>query len=58
MPWARLLSLAVLLISLTACSERQVQAARARDQAGMMQYGGLNRTYLVHVPPGPPSAWC
>ncbi|QLL08515.1 alpha/beta hydrolase family esterase [Mycobacterium vicinigordonae] len=54
MPWARLLLLAALLICLVGCNERQVQAARARDQAGMMQYGGLNRTYLVHVPPGPP----
>lgn len=54
MPWARLLALAVLLVCLTGCSERQVQAAGARDQAGMLQFGGLNRTYLVHVPPGPP----
>jgi polyhydroxybutyrate depolymerase len=55
MPWARLLSLTVLLVlCLVGCNEREVQAARARDQAGMLPYGGLNRTYLVHVPPGPP----
>ncbi|OBI85179.1 extracellular catalytic domain type 1 short-chain-length polyhydroxyalkanoate depolymerase [Mycobacterium asiaticum] len=54
MPWLRLLSLAVLALVLVGCNERQVHAARARDQAGMLPYGGLNRTYLVHVPPGPP----
>ncbi|OBK22951.1 esterase [Mycobacterium asiaticum] len=54
MPWARLLSLVVLLVCLVGCNERQVQAARARDQAGMFPYGGLNRTYLVHVPPTTP----
>ncbi|PJE21956.1 MAG: esterase, partial [Mycobacterium sp.] len=54
MPWARLLLLAVLLACLVGCNERQVAAARARDQAGIFPYGGLNRTYLVHVPPGPP----
>lgn len=53
MLWARLLSLAVLLVCLLGCNERQVEA-KARDQAGMLQYGGLNRTYLVHLPPGPP----
>lgn len=54
MPWARLLLLAVLLGCLVGCNERQIAAARARDQAGIFPYGGLNRTYLVHVPPGPP----
>lgn len=54
MPWARLVSLAVLLACLVGCSERQVEAARAHDQAGMLQFGGLNRTYLVHVPPAQP----
>ncbi len=54
MTWARLLSLAVLLVCVVGCSERQVSAARSRDQAGTFQYGGLNRTYIVHVPPGPP----
>ncbi|OBK16683.1 extracellular catalytic domain type 1 short-chain-length polyhydroxyalkanoate depolymerase [Mycobacterium asiaticum] len=54
MPWSRLLSLAVLVVLLAGCNERQVQAERPRDQAGIFPYGGLNRTYLVHVPPGPP----
>jgi polyhydroxybutyrate depolymerase len=54
MSWARWLSLAVLLACLVGCTDRQVAAARARDQAGILSYGGLNRTYLVHVPPAQP----
>ncbi|GAB7145032.1 extracellular catalytic domain type 1 short-chain-length polyhydroxyalkanoate depolymerase [Mycobacterium riyadhense] len=55
MPWARLLSVAVLVACLVGCGERHVAAAaRARDQPGTFQFGGLNRTYTVHVPPGPP----
>ncbi|HTQ18612.1 PHB depolymerase family esterase [Mycobacterium sp.] len=53
MPWARLLSLVVAVVCLAGCGARQVQAA-ARDQSGTFAYGGLNRTYTVHVPPGPP----
>jgi polyhydroxybutyrate depolymerase len=54
MPRERLLSLAVLAVCLLGCGGRQVSAASARDQPGTLQYGGLNRTYSVHVPPGPP----
>ena len=50
----RLLSLAVLAVCLLGCGGRQVPAASTRDQPGTLQYGGLNRTYSVHVPPGPP----
>jgi polyhydroxybutyrate depolymerase len=57
MPWARLpslaFSLAAVAVCLAGCAEREVQAA-ARDQYGTFAYGGLNRTYTVHVPPGPP----
>src|SRR5580693_450910 len=53
MPWARWLSLAVVAVCLGGCGAHQVQAA-ARDQSGTFQFGGLIRTYKVHVPPGPP----
>jgi polyhydroxybutyrate depolymerase len=53
MPWARLLPLAVVAVCLVGCGAHQVQAA-ARDQSGTFQFGGLTRTYTVHVPPGPP----
>jgi polyhydroxybutyrate depolymerase len=54
MPPERLLSLAVVAVCLVGCGGRQVSAAGSRDQPGTLQYGGLNRTYSVHVPPGPP----
>jgi polyhydroxybutyrate depolymerase len=53
MPWARLLSICVLAVFLVGCGGRPVSAASARDEPGIMQFGGLNRTYRVHVPPGP-----
>jgi polyhydroxybutyrate depolymerase len=53
MPWARWLSLAVVAVCLGGCGAHQVQAA-ARDQSGTLQFGGLTRTYKVHVPPGAP----
>jgi polyhydroxybutyrate depolymerase len=53
MPWARLLSICVLAVCLVGCVGRPVSAARARDEPGTLQFGGLNRTYRVHVPPGP-----
>jgi polyhydroxybutyrate depolymerase len=40
-------------ICLVGCGTRQAQGA-ARDQFGTFAFGGLNRTYTVHVPPGPP----
>jgi polyhydroxybutyrate depolymerase len=53
MPWARWLLLAVLVVCPAGCGGHPVQAA-ARDHTGTFQFGGLNRTYTVHVPPGPP----
>lgn len=53
MLWARLLPLAVVAVSVAGCGAHQVEAA-ARDQPGTFQFGGLTRTYTVHVPPGPP----
>lgn len=56
MPWARWILPLVLVACLVGCGEQQVSAAaRARDQAGTLRFGGLNRTYIVHVPPGPPA---
>ena len=52
MPWARLLSISVLAVCLVGCVARPVSAASARDEPGTLQFGGLNRTYRVHVPPG------
>jgi polyhydroxybutyrate depolymerase len=54
MPWARLLSLAVVGVCLVACAGREVSAASSKDQPGTFQFGGLKRTYTLHVPPGPP----
>src|ERR1700722_19529371 len=53
MPWARLLSICVLAGCLAGCAGRPVSAASARDEAGTLAFGTLNRTYRVHVPPGP-----
>jgi polyhydroxybutyrate depolymerase len=53
MPWARVLSVCVLAVCLAGCGAHQVHAA-ARDQTGAFSFGGMNRTYSVHVPPGPP----
>jgi polyhydroxybutyrate depolymerase len=52
MAWARLLTVGVLAFCLVACG-REVSAS-SRDQPGSLQFGGLTRTYTVHVPPGPP----
>jgi len=52
MPWARLLSLSVFAFCLVGCVGRQVSAS-SRDEPGTLQFGGLNRTYRVHVPAGP-----
>jgi polyhydroxybutyrate depolymerase len=54
MRWARLLSVSVLAVCLVGCVGRSVSAASSRDQAETLQFGGLTRTYLVHVPPGSP----
>jgi polyhydroxybutyrate depolymerase len=53
MPWARLLSISVLAICLVGCAGWPGSAAGSRDRPGTLQFGGLNRTYRVHVPPGP-----
>ncbi|KZS67311.1 MAG: PHB depolymerase family esterase [Mycobacterium pseudokansasii] len=54
MPWARWFLSLVLVACLAGCGEQHVSAARSRDQAGTLQFGGLKRTYIVHSPPGAP----
>jgi polyhydroxybutyrate depolymerase len=54
MPWARLLPLAVIAICLIGCGGRSVSATRG-DQAATLDFGGLSRSYIVHVPPGHPT---
>lgn len=54
MAWARTVLFCVLATCLVGCGERQVSAASARDQHGTLRYGGLDRAYTVHVPPGSP----
>jgi polyhydroxybutyrate depolymerase len=51
---AVVLWVAVLAVGLVGCGGRKVSADGARDRPGTLQYDGLNRTYAVHVPPGPP----
>jgi polyhydroxybutyrate depolymerase len=54
MPWARLLSVSVLAVCLVGCGVRHVSAASPRDLAGTFRSGGMDRTYMLHVPPGDP----
>ncbi|MEE6134996.1 PHB depolymerase family esterase [Mycobacterium sp. 050128] len=54
MPYGRLLSLALLAVCLVGCGVQQVSAATPRDLAGTFRSGGLDRTYVMHVPPGDP----
>jgi len=54
MPWARLLSVGVLAVCLIGCGVRHVSAATPRDLAGTFRSGGMDRTYMLHVPPGDP----
>ena len=54
MPYARWLSLAVVAVCLVACGAREVSAAGARDTSGSFRFGGMDRTYTVHVSPGDP----
>jgi polyhydroxybutyrate depolymerase len=54
MPYARWLSLALMAICLAGCGVRDVSAASARDISGTFRSGGIDRTYMLHVPPGEP----
>src|ERR1700756_5327047 len=54
MRWARLLSVGVLAVCLIGCGVRHVSAASPRDLAGTFRSGGMDRTYMLHIPPGDP----
>src|SRR6201997_4499869 len=54
MPWTRLLSVGVLAVCLIGCGVRHVSAFSPRDLAGTFRSGGMDRTYMLHVPPGDP----
>ncbi|MBW0012323.1 PHB depolymerase family esterase [Mycobacterium sp.] len=54
MPSARWLSLAVLAVCVAGCDVRHVSAASARDVPGTFRSGDMDRTYVLHVPPGDP----
>ncbi|MGV0554848.1 esterase, partial [Mycobacterium kansasii] len=54
MPYARWLWLAVVAICVLGCGVRHVSAASARDVSGTFRSGGMDRTYMLHVPAGDP----
>ncbi|OBI45519.1 PHB depolymerase family esterase [Mycobacterium sp. E796] len=43
-------------VGVAGCDVRHVSAASARDLAGTLRSGGMDRTYTLHVPPGDPVA--
>jgi polyhydroxybutyrate depolymerase len=56
MPYARWLSLVstavVVAVCVAGCGVRHVSAAGVRDISGTIRSGSMDRTYMVHVPPG------
>ncbi|OBI86834.1 esterase [Mycobacterium sp. 1245805.9] len=48
--------MAACAVSVAGCDVRHVSAASARDLAGTLHSGGMDRTYTLHVPPGDPVA--
>src|SRR6201999_2413673 len=46
--------LAVVAICVAGCGVRHVSAASPRDVTGMFRSGGMDRTYMLHVPAGDP----
>lgn len=54
MAYARWLWLAVLAVCVVGCGVRHVSAASARDISGTFRSGGMDRTYMLHVPAGNP----
>jgi polyhydroxybutyrate depolymerase len=50
----RLLPLIVIAVALAGCGARCASAA-PDDQPATFEFGGLSRTYLVHLPPGRPA---
>lgn len=54
MAYARWLWLVVVVICVVGCGVRHVSAASARDISGTFRSGGMDRTYMLHVPAGDP----
>ncbi|ETB07880.1 esterase [Mycobacterium avium subsp. paratuberculosis 10-5864] len=54
MAYARWLWLAVLAVCVVGCGVWHVSAASARDISGTFRSGGMDRTYMLHVPAGDP----
>lgn len=54
MAYVRWLWLAVVAICVIGCGVRHVSAASARDIPGTFRSGGMDRTYMLHVPAGDP----
>jgi polyhydroxybutyrate depolymerase len=54
MPYLRWLSLVVVAVFLVGCGVRDVSAASAHNVSGTFRSGGMDRTYLLHVPAGSP----
>ena len=54
MAYARWLWLGVVAICVFGCGVRPVSAASARDISGTFRSGGIDRTYMLHVPAGEP----
>ncbi|CDO87295.1 esterase [Mycobacterium triplex] len=54
MPYERWLSPALLAFCLVGCGVQHVSAATPRDLSGTFRSGGMDRTYVMHLPPGDP----
>ncbi|ODR07749.1 esterase [Mycobacterium sherrisii] len=54
MSYPRWMLSALLAICLAGCGLQHVSAAAPRDLSGTFRSGGMDRTFLVHVPPGDP----
>lgn len=54
MQWARFLSLAVVAVCCLGCGS-QPKPPPPREQVATLDFGGLTRSYIVHVPPNRPA---
>lgn len=54
MPHGRWPPLALLALCLVGCAAQHVSAAAPRDLSGTFRSGGMDRTYVMHLPPGDP----
>lgn len=54
MPYERWSALALLAFCLVGCGVQHVSAATPRDLSGTFRSGGMDRTYVMHLPPADP----